>query len=136
MTSVLLVEDREILKSLFSDLIHNYWPEDQSLEIESCSFSQVSKLIPEKKRHIYIFNIASNSAVNFDFIKSLVQNGQLNQAKVIVSSVNQPPKIVTEQEVEICYCNEDRFGAECLPLMLEESPIYSSLGRSGFYSTP
>lgn len=136
MTSVLLVEDREILKSLFSDLIQNYWPEDQGLEIEACSFNQVSDFTRQKKKNIYIFNIASNSATNFDFIKSLIKNGHLNQSKVIISSVNKPPKIVTEQDVEICYCNEDRFGAECLPLMLERPPIYSSLGRSGSYSTP
>lgn len=136
MTSVLLVEDREILKSLFSDLIQNYWPEDKYLHIETCSFSLVNEFLHKKKRHIYIFNIASNSAVNFEFVKSLIQNGHLNHAKVIISSVNPPPKIITEHDVEICFCNEDRFGAECLPLMLEKSPIYSSLGRNDFYSNP
>ena len=118
MTSVLLIEDREILKSLFSELIQNYWPEDQELDIEVCGFQNIHTFVSQKKHDVYVFNIASNTVENFENIRSLIENGSFNNTKVIISSVSRTPAIQTSQNVEICYCNEDKFGAECLPLLL------------------
>lgn len=118
MTSVLLIEDREILKSLFAELIQNFWPEDQELDIQVCGFDHIEDLVSEKKHDIYIFNIASNTAFNFERIKGLIDQGKLSRSKVIISSVSKPPLIETQEDIEIHYCNEDKFGVECLPIML------------------
>ncbi|WPZ09011.1 hypothetical protein [Roseivirga spongicola] len=119
MTNILLVEDREILRTLFSDLIENYWPDEKPLSINTCGFESAEKLISEKEYQIYVFNISTNSASNFSLVKQLVQKGHCNKSKIIITSVDKPPTITTDQEVEIHYCNEDNFTAECLPLMVQ-----------------
>lgn len=118
MTRVLLVEDRDTLKYLFSDLIHNFWESDDTLELDVCSFTELETTIKEANYDICIFNIASNSATNYNLIKKMVETGIFQREKLVISSVSHPPELPNPNGLDIHYCHEDRFASECLPLVV------------------
>ncbi|NVJ46053.1 MAG: hypothetical protein HWE21_13435 [Cytophagia bacterium] len=118
MTQVLLVEDRETLKNLFSELIYNFWDSEESLKVDVCSFNKLEEFVKKGNYQTLILNISSsNSGDNFKIVSSLVEKGFFENQKLIISSVNRPPEIEAIKGVEIHYCSEDRFVSECLPRM-------------------
>lgn len=118
MTHVLIAEDREILKSLFSELIENSWPKERPVKIDTCSFAEIDAIVPQKQHSTYIFNIDTDSGHNYSRIKQLIEGGHFNDKRVIISSAMSIPEIDTAGTVEIHYCNEDKFATECIPLVL------------------
>lgn len=120
-TTVLLVEDRELLRTLFSELIHSYWPKQIGLRIDSCAFKESRNLVSDKPHDIYIFNLSSYNNRHYKMLEKMVNDGCFENTKIIVSSVEDIPKINAPEGVDICYCNEDKFSAECLPIMLNKS---------------
>lgn len=118
MAQVLLVEDRETLKRLFSELIYNFWDSDDSLQLDVCSFNELEEFVKKGSYKTLVLNISSSdSGDNFKKISSMVKKGLFENQKLIISSVNRPPEIETINGVEIHYCSEDRFVSECLPRM-------------------
>lgn len=116
MAQVLLVDDRETLKLLFSELIYNFWDSDDSLLVDVCSFNELEQCVKKGSYKTIILNISSsNSGDNFKIVSLLVEKGLFENQKLIISSVNRPPEIKKSNGVEIHYCNEDRFVSECLP---------------------
>ncbi|GHE61134.1 MULTISPECIES: hypothetical protein [Roseivirga] len=118
MAQVLLVEDRENLRELFSELIQNYWLEESELMVESCSFGQLQNQMSSKDFDTYVFNVGFNSSENYRLVKQLTESGNFENRKIIVCCGITPPEIQSSGTADIHYCKEDRFVSDCLPLIV------------------
>ena len=115
-----------MVRNLYSELIQNYWPEEKKLALTTSDFENLETITAKQKFHVYAFNIASNTATNFQRIKDFINTSALDKSRVIIASEVRPPDIETEREIEIIYCQEARFTSECINHLIEYVPTYSS----------